>query len=537
MGLLALASSVFADAVVVNDKPYRLQTVENTTHVWSTTVPGVSGSDAYYYAEFDDAMEVTRDFFDRRLSDSSKTASPNDFFGRMDNFYTLPKLKQIYNDVRPKRSPVFDNRQIATMHFEVDEAGFAAMMKNATERDKKKKIKLDARFTFVNADVFHFSDKVKLSISGNSSRSLGKVSLKVKFKKDAPFYDHPILKLRAEATDPSMMREMLYVDILNAAGVHTSQASWVRVYVNGQPHGFFVMMQDIEEPYIMNTIHQGTITNKTELGSLYQMSQAEAPMVYISDNATDYGEIYDTKFSMNVPKKEKGAKKGAKKDPKEAAERDAMKLERWITFMKDLRDFKSNDADSIANWNKRFELRSFLSAMAVEYLTGAWDLFMRKGHNYLTYFNPVTSRWMFLPTDFDQTFNNGDASPVPESPYTEWVPKGALRPLVTKLIYENEPIKNYFEAILRAITQDVFNSDALYPLIDAYKEQIAGEVEWDMGVDRSNLTGVPFDTTTDDFYQAIEGSIVEGITRKVNGIKPFIKLRAEYVLANIRKRV
>ncbi|KAF9159273.1 hypothetical protein DFQ26_006744 [Actinomortierella ambigua] len=527
MGLLALASSVFADvtysvvafpkdpankiAVQVKDLIYPLKLGDEST-VWSAKVPGVSGSNPYRYVEVDRSNKVVaREDFERRFKDSSKSATPNEFFGRKDTFSALPELKQIYKDVRPKPSKVFDNTQVATINFKVDQAAFDNMLQHPKDR----LLKIKTSLVFVNADVVHYSKNVTLSISGNSSRKRQKVSLKLNFKGDDTFFDRPIIKLRSEASDMAVMREMLYVDVLNAVGVPTSQGSWVRVYANGKPHGFFLMMEDIEKPFVKTTLHHGSVSDSTKLGSLYQMGKAEAPMIYQGPSASDYNSnVYETQF----------------------ASPDDQGMVKWIAFMKDLRDFKSSDRDAVTFWNKRLELESFLRAMAVDYLTGAWDSFWARGHNYFMYLHPQTNLWNFIPSDLDHSFNGGDR-PAPNLPYQKWIPvEGSQgftgRPLVTKLIYGNQDIKKMFETILRTITQDVFNSGAMDPRIEAYKTQIEKDVAWDYAIDRSHLPGDPFTRTLASFYSAIKGSVAGD---KVKGVKPYINLRAKYVLANVGK--
>ncbi|KAF9159272.1 hypothetical protein DFQ26_006743 [Actinomortierella ambigua] len=535
MGLLVLASSVFADvkytvvaftknpanrvAVEVKGNTHYLQTTKDLPYIWTTTVRGVSSSNSYRYVEFDRKNKmVDREKNKRYPKGSFKTATPNDFFGRNETFIAVPKLEQIYKDVRPKPSKVFDNRQVATIHFNVDPAEFDHMMQNPRDRD----IKIKANLTFVNADLIHSSDNVRLSISGNSSRKRQKVSLKVKFPKTLPkgdpFFDRPILKLRAGAADPTVMREMLYVDVLNAVGIHASETSWVRAYVNGKPQGFFLMMEDIEEPFVMNTIHRGAISNVTELGSLYQMGKAEAPMIYQGPNAKDYNSnVYETKVAG-------------------PGDKDMVK---WIAFMKDLRDFKSSDRDAVAFWSKRLELDSFLRAMAVDYLAGAWDSFWARGHNYFMYLHPQTNLWQFLPSDFDHSFND-DKRPNPDLPYREWTPKQGSqgftgRPLVTKLIIENKAINKMFETIVLRITDKVFNREALYPLIDAHTKRIANEVDWDVKIDRSHLPGNPFKRSMKHFYVDIGEDTPKYSGGQVLGIKPYVKWRANYVRANVGK--
>ncbi|KAF9128111.1 hypothetical protein BG015_004398 [Linnemannia schmuckeri] len=530
MGLLALSSSVFADviynviafpdasntwyAVEINKKLYPLLTTEATFPLWSAKVAGVSASSSYHYVHLNSNNDViAREKFLRHFTNKDATATPNEFFDRQTTFTPVPAIKQVYKDIRPKPSKAFDSSQIATIHLTAEPTMFDDMINNPLDK-KRKAIKVG--FKFINADTVYSVSEAKLSVSGNSSRKFKKVSLRIKFNDDKgeTFFDRPIIKLRAEATDPTMMREKLYLDILDSVGVAAYQGSYVRVYVNGKPHGFYLMVEDIEEPFLLNTIHHGVIKDKKALGSLYQMGLGEAAMVYKGSSAVHYSpRVYANKI----------------RGPKDKH------MQQWISFMKDLQDWNPAAPGGVAYWNQRLDLDGYLRSMALEYLAGAWDASWWRGHNFFMYYNPQRKVWQFIPTDFDHTFNNGNRPDV-HATYKKFGEshlshKLTAHPLVTKLIYENKDINKLFETILFTITQDVFNSRVLDARIDAYERQIEQDVAWDYSIDRSKMPGRKIHWTIAFFHKSVKGRT----GKIIRGLKPWISIRAKSVPAQIGK--
>ncbi|KAG0282722.1 hypothetical protein BGZ98_006650, partial [Dissophora globulifera] len=180
-----------------------------------------------------------------------------------------------------------------------------------------------AGFKFINADTVYSADEVKIKVSGHASRRFKKVSLRIKFDDDMgqTFFGRQAIKLRAEFTEPTMMREKLYLDLLNSIGVASYQGSYLRVYVNGRPHGFYLMVEDIDEDWLMHTIHHDTIRDKTALGSLYQMgSSGIATMQYKGPLTASYDpKTYENKIIGDNPENEP--------------------MQQFIAFMKDLQDW------------------------------------------------------------------------------------------------------------------------------------------------------------------------------------------------------
>ncbi|KAG0302142.1 hypothetical protein BGZ97_002479, partial [Linnemannia gamsii] len=247
-GLLAVVSSVFADvtynvigfpgakgnsfAVEINKKLYPLRTSTTAFPLWSGVAAGAPASSSYRYVELNKkGTKVMSEKFQRSLENAGTTATPNEFFDRKTTITKLPTVNQVYKDIRPKPSKAFDDSQIATIHLTVDQAAFDDMLQHPLV---ERKPKLTAGFKFINANNVYSVDTVVLKVSGHASRNYNKVSLGIDFdtSKGETFFDRPAIKLRAQRTDPSMIREKLYTDILHSVGVPSTQGSYVRAYAN-----------------------------------------------------------------------------------------------------------------------------------------------------------------------------------------------------------------------------------------------------------------------------------------------------------------
>lgn len=66
-------------------------------------------------------------------------------------------------------------------------------------------------------------------MGGHSSKKWAKVPYKLKIPLDTDgLYNRWELKLRSEPTDPTMVREKLYTDLLEASGVLAAHGAYVR---------------------------------------------------------------------------------------------------------------------------------------------------------------------------------------------------------------------------------------------------------------------------------------------------------------------
>ena len=274
--------------------------------------------------------------------------------------------------------------------------------------------------------------------------------------------------------DPTMMREKLYIDMLNSAGIPTQQGAWVRLFINNEPYGMYLMVDDIKKSFLKQTVHGGD--GKIERGSLIQMNawnENKATLEYKGDKTSDYNTktnyIYQNLGNNPID------------DP----------LEELIDLMRDLmRDLNSFNPtatrDPVQYWNDtRIDLEGILRNMALEYLVGAFDNYWLSASNYFMYKNPSmgpSGKWQWLLTDFDGTFGNG--VPTSRAPscrnWYDFRSEGD-RPLVPKLIIENKEISGMFELISTA-----FKMQSLKPRIEMYNQMLSVDAKWNYSLTRKS---------------------------------------------------
>jgi len=319
---------------------------------------------------------------------------------------------------------------------------------------------------FVSANENVKISGVKLMLSGGQTRSYSKVPYKFQFPEGRPLLDIDVLKLRSAETDPTMIREKLYIDILNSLGAPVPQASYVRVFFNQKPVGLYIAEEIMKEHWVKAVLHSGHI-NKT--GSLWKMDaddgfRADLQFKGTKADAYEYGHIYKRLMPGSNPKKEP--------------------MHDLINFIADIKNFDpATEKDPQGYWAKRLDLDLFLKCMAMEYLAGYWDGYWTSGSNYQMYNDPATKVWTWLPVDYDDTF--GSSYPHDLGPYRQF-PQKSQSTLVHKLILQSPQINARFEVILKEIVAYVFKPQALLPRVTAYKNMIFDDVKWDRSLPRLN---------------------------------------------------
>jgi len=223
--------------------------------VWSGSVPGTTGTVEYSYVELSPSgTAVKTEAFTRKLANVSDTQTLNEFFERPTTVWDLPKLPYTYLATYPSKTKAFKQKQIATIHITAPVAQMAEMHANPKE-DKDYYVD----FRFINSETIHSVRNITLKTSGKSSKDFSKQAFKFKFdtKLNQTFFSRPNIKLRSMVQDPTMMREKLYIDVLNSVGIPTQQGAWVRLFVNNDPYGLFLMVDDIKKSFLKQTVHAG----------------------------------------------------------------------------------------------------------------------------------------------------------------------------------------------------------------------------------------------------------------------------------------
>ncbi|KAF9917421.1 hypothetical protein BX616_001045 [Lobosporangium transversale] len=502
-GLLVLATTAFADitfnvvgypstdngsfGVSVDGKITKLSTNDTTFPVWSGTVPGTTSSVNYQYVELNaEGTSVKAENFTRTLPNSNDTHTYNEFFERKTTKWTLPHIPYVYLATWPSYTKVFNEDEIATIHATADPAQLAALDANPDSPE------IFVNFRWIDHQMIYSQTNISFKTSGKSSKDYKKQAYRFKFETDIgqSFFSRPNIKLRSEVTDPTIMREKIYIDMLNSVGVPTQQGQYVRLFVNNKPRGLYMMVEDVKKSFIKQTVHGGD--GKIPLGSLMQNSSParnnRADLIFKGTNTSDYDpEVYESINLGNNPP--------------------TNPMAQLIQFMADLRDFDPvNTPDPVGYWNNtRLDLDGFLRNMAMEYLGGTYDNYWMAGSNYFIYFNPTLGtqgKWQWVPTDFDGTFGNRFPTNI-ISPYQTVYSFQPDHPLVSKLIIKNKEINALFEQTLKDIVGWAYNPYVLFPRIAAYNQMLLEDYTWDRAIVR---TGPGKDTgfTVEDFHNNLE---------------------------------
>ncbi|KAI1321193.1 hypothetical protein EDD11_007759 [Mortierella claussenii] len=509
VGLRADADDVYG--VEIDGKITKLATTKDTYPLWSANVVGVNGPLEYRYVQLGEGGNVEqKDRAVRKLPEGA-AFTPNEFFDRTTTLAHLPPLPQVYENKLQQNSPFFREGFIANLFVEGDpeELKYVNTGGSSFYPDP---IKVSVQYIGANENI-KIND-VRFKLSGQTAREYKKLAYQMKFPKKNRLLDLATLKLRNEETDATMIREKIYVDILNSLGVPAQQAAYVRLFMNGRPVGLFVAVEEMKKHWIKKVLHPDV--KKVKPGALWKMNACcdrEANLEWLGPTTKSYalGDNYKNILPGQNPKDDL--------------------MQDLIKFMKDLKDYNPKEVeDPIAFWEERLDLDLFLRSMAMEYLAGAWDSYWNSGSNFQMYNDPITGKWTWLPTDFDDTFGTSF-----ENKFASYraIPKknedGFSSPLAQKLIMETPQINARFETILKEIVEYVFKPDALIPRLDAYKNMIQEDVAWDRVQPRLAKGGKNEKFTAEDLTKGLGNG-----TKGNWGIKKWIVQRFELVQKDLK---
>ncbi|KAI9316798.1 coth protein-domain-containing protein [Dichotomocladium elegans] len=371
---------------------------------------------------------------------------------------------------------------------------------------------------YIASNEVHIFSGAGFSTSGQSTKDFAKQSYKLELNKFPSaggqqqtskdlLYGRTTFKLRAEETDMTMAREKLLMDCLAAAGGATLSGSWVRLYINDQPFGLYVMIDDASTHFIDNVLHGGNwqyqYTGPTYKGNAMSTEQ-EGNLQYLGDDATLYSnDLYKLQ--------DKGEDKALQKNNS---------LGPIIQFMRDLSMVNPASAqDGPGDFGKLIDPQHTLIHLAFNFLSGSWDGFWYQASNYYLNQDLQSHQWTLITYDFDETFGNN--VPVPSLmtvPYTSFSRANASRPLVDKLL-QSPHWKAQFENTLKTIVKRFFKPSIMQPRLEAWKAMLHEDMVWDRSLpprspgQTSNWTIADFETNLNSTAQGQIG-ILEWITAR-----------------------
>jgi CotH protein/lamin tail-like protein len=236
----------------------------------------------------------------------------------------------------------------------------------------------------VNSQTDTIIEDVAIRPRGNTSRSAVKKSWKLKFNEFIPgreVFGLEKLNLNGHQNDTSVIRGKLSWDVFNAFGVPSPRASMVRLVINDGSlvDDVYVNVEQIDDEFLAAWFGDDT-------GNLYQCTykgeRADLRFVAPGDSST-YANLGNLTYELE---NDSGINQHAD-------------LADFIFFIE-----SSDDATFAAEINDRFNVDTFLRAMAVDCVNGQWDNIWYGANNYFLYLNPDTGIFEYIPFDMDNTY-------------------------------------------------------------------------------------------------------------------------------------
>lgn len=252
--------------------------------------------------------------------------------------------------------------------------------------------------------------QVGVRFKGNSSLQMSEddntKSLKVHFEEyvDGQRFDCvDRFSLNNATKDPSMMRESLGYELARELGVVAPRTAFAEVTVDGQLHGVFTMVQQVDRRFLKE--NYGTADGADD-GNLYKL-YSDYDFGFLGDDATpdDYGDaVVETGLVL--------------KTNEDALEmNDFSDVTAWTGAMASA--LADPSAENLAALEAVMDVDSYLRYQAWTLVIANLDAYYSMHHNLYVYHNPATDLFETIPWDVNEAFGSfacqGTGPPGPGS--------------------------------------------------------------------------------------------------------------------------
>ncbi|KAF1796017.1 coth protein-domain-containing protein [Mucor lusitanicus] len=464
-----------------------------------------AAASGYKYAVIDKANPSTiidQESFTRDPVTGDKTL--NEYYGRSWNTMNLTQLPTIMDPL-----PIIDrietklhiDGEIPTIHITGNQSAIDNMHKEQYADVDVKGLSM----TYISPHDVQSFDDVTLAIAGFSTRSLPKLSYKVKLsKKGGDLYHYRRFKLRSMAIDISYMREELAYAIAESIGLPTGKYSYARVFFNNQPLGLFGFLDNFKNPWPRNVFNGGQCHRRLHHSTL------QVRLSYLGDNVT----LYTQQYSVS-------------EDPSSGS----ANFTRIMDLCKFISEQSNTTSDSAAVdlWHEKIDVTSFLRGIAFEIVTSQSDAYLANGNNYMLYDDLENERLVYSNQDFDISMGTAflSAEAMHGGNYSRF-PGFLERPLTSRLLAVPE-FKREIHDLVYNFTRDLVNPDIMNPRIDDLYTFLEQDVAWDKSLPRvGNSTIAPgFDFDQIPFMFGINGTLPDSPASNFSiSLKNWLELRS-----------
>ena len=344
-------------------------------------------------------------------------------------------------------------------------------------------------------------DSVGIRLKGNSSMNHpgDKKPFKVDFNRFISGQSYDLLKklnFNNGFKDPTFVREKIFYDVCEAAGILSPRATFAEVTFNGTPWGFYTVVEQIDDQFLDRSIGDDE-GHLFKAGSNFGGGDDEASLVYLGSDTVLYENAYDLKQT------------------------ESNGWEDLIDFIEFINN--ASDQDFETQLQDHLDITPYLQSAALDNLFSNLDTYTLSARNYYLYHNMTTNRWQWIKWDSNETFGS----------YAFGVPGNMTeldldfdggnqdRPLLERIM-ESDALRAAYHAEMCWLRENWFNSAFLEPRLDELKALVQSAVYAD---DNKMYSNNQFENN----FTSNQG----GMGGTLYGLKPFIEDRADYVDSNL----
>jgi hypothetical protein len=413
------------------------------------------------------------------------------FLGILIPLFYLPATAQ--------NNTLFDDNRLSSVHITINPDTLEWIMKNVLSDHY-----FMARFVFNDTVHSDTLENVGFRLRGNTSRYALKKSFKISFSEYVSGRKYQGVKkinLNAEHNDPTMIREKLFYDIWNKAGMVKRRSTFVRLYINEVYYGLYTNLEEMDKVWLGQDYPNNS-------GNLYKCNYP-GDLVYLGDDQQTYKDLesYDVMGGRVY-----------ELQTNETAD-DYTRLVALIEAL-------DAPADSLfaINIEKILNTGHFLKALALDVASGNADDYSYNRTNYYLYDSPAEGRFDYIAYDPDNSFGceyfgidwgNRDCM--------NWINRDISLPLAQKMLAVPSYVALY-KQYLDTIANTLILPDSVFPRIDAMKQLIQKAAEED------TFRSLDYDYTIADFNN---GFIMTIPGHTPYGVKPFLETRHNSLLKQL----
>ncbi len=354
---------------------------------------------------------------------------------------------------------LFDTDQVIELRFTFPESNYWTQL--SLNHNAESGVSLPADLVITDQSGTYEFDSVAVRLKGNSSFDFypsSKKPMKLEFDDfvDGQEY-HGLKRLNLNNcwSDPSFLREKLFLDACRREGVLAPRMGFANVYLNDIFWGFYGVVEQVDKTFLDRWLGDND-GNLFKAGDNYTPDGGgvgeEADLNYYGPTETSYTGRYELKTNTT--------------------ENDWSDLIELLDVIDN-----SSTTEFVAQLPERMELTEALRSLALDNLFGNMDAYYGSSRNYYLYHDSTTLKWNWIHWDANMSFGRY----VPQ-----WIDDPAVLPatyvssgrrMLQRVMGSSTLRRMYLEEFCGVFEH--FTNDELDPRIDELRELVDAHVNAD----------------------------------------------------------